>query len=72
MGIARLLIIVGVIWFAMSLYRRYRLGVKRTSSNYVGKMVQCSVCGVYLPEPEAQIKQPGMFRCPAHRGDDAG
>ncbi len=63
----RLLIIVGVIWFALRVYRRYQLGVKRERGTHAEKMVQCAVCGVYLPEPEARREQPGVFHCPAHQ-----
>ena len=66
----RILLILILIAIAILAYRR----LKRVSSRpqakrktTTGRMVQCTTCGLYLPEQEA-ISHQGKYYCsPAHR-----
>ncbi len=68
MGIVRGLIIIGLVWFALRLYRHYRATGTRRASAQV-KLVRCAKCGVYLPEQEARTGADNVPVCAHHRVD---
>ena len=45
MGIGRLLVIAGLVWFAVMLYRRYRHLRKQRRGPHQGKLIRCAKCG---------------------------
>ncbi len=63
----RLLIIVIALWIVFRLLR-YAISKRSTriSGDFRGKMVICSICGVYLPENDAISSGDGKFRCDQH------
>ncbi|MDA0820821.1 MAG: hypothetical protein O3C28_00160 [Proteobacteria bacterium] len=68
MVILRLAIIAAVLWFAFRVVKR--LLSSGTSRDIRlrdgGKMVNCAVCDVYLPECEAKALGDGKFQCKMH------
>ena len=68
MPLLRLAIIAAGLWLAIGIVRRImRAGAApKTDLSYGGKMVNCEVCGVYLPEREAISVGDGKFRCDKH------
>lgn len=68
MGIGRLLVIAGLVWFVVMLYRRYRLHKQRRGP-HKGKLIRCAKCGVYLPEHEAKPGADNAPVCAHHRAD---
>jgi len=70
MSIGRLLIVIAVVWFAVRLYRGYRLR-RRPQAELPGKLVRCAACGVYLPAADAQRDTNNEPVC-AHHGQRPG
>jgi len=70
--IARLILILLVLWLLFSLARYIqRLGRTRdgkpASSVKTGRMVQCDHCGTHLPAENAIIDESGSYCCEEHR-----
>ena len=69
MGIGRLLVIAGLVWFVVILYRRYRHIRKQRRGPHQGKLIRCAKCGVYLPEHEAKPGADNAPVCAHHRAE---
>ncbi len=69
MGIVRALIIVGLVWFGLRLYRRYRAGAPRRAATAQVKLIRCAKCGVYLPEQDAKAGADNAPVCAHHQAD---
>lgn len=70
--IARLILILLVLWLLFSLARYLqRLGRQRdgnpASPVKTGKMVQCDYCGTHLPAENAITDKSGTYCCEEHR-----
>ena len=65
----RLLFIAVAVWLVISIVKRVRHSelVRRPRLKRKGKMVDCEVCGVFLPRQEATEVSPGCFRCDEHK-----
>lgn len=67
MGLGKLLIIAGLVWFAIVLYRRYRRLENQRRGPHQGKLIRCAKCGVYLPERDAKPDADNAPVCAHHR-----
>jgi len=70
--IARLILILAVLWLLFSLARYIqRLGRQRggkpASPVKTGRMVQCNTCGTHLPAESAIVDESGTYCCEDHR-----
>lgn len=71
----RYLLVLGLIVVGVLLWRRaMRSAAPPTSApppeRAAEAMVQCRVCGVYLPQPESLQEGPFHYCCEAHRNQD--
>ncbi|VAW91762.1 hypothetical protein MNBD_GAMMA23-118 [hydrothermal vent metagenome] len=72
MNLIRLLVIVAIIWLAYRMYQNW-LAKKniahkqQTNKPDIENMVQCSKCGIHLPEQEALKQGIQFFCCEAHK-----
>ncbi len=73
MNLIRLLVIVAIIWLVYRMYQNW-LSNKKTSppkqqagTSDIENMVQCSTCGVHIPEQEALKLGKQFFCCEAHK-----
>ncbi|MFT4563896.1 MAG: hypothetical protein ACI9BW_003656 [Gammaproteobacteria bacterium] len=68
MVILRLVIIVVVLWFAFRVVKRLLSSAKSRDLRLraAGRMVNCAVCDVYLPESDAKALSDGKFQCKNH------
>lgn len=72
MNLIRLLIIVAIIWLAYRMYQNWltsKASVHKQQKNKpdIENMVQCSTCGVHIPEQEALKQNQQFFCCEAHK-----
>ncbi|MFT4581673.1 MAG: hypothetical protein ACI915_002123 [Gammaproteobacteria bacterium] len=68
MVIIRLAIIAVVLWFTFRIVKRLISSAKSRDIRLRdgGKMVNCVVCRVYLPESDAKALGDGKFKCKMH------
>lgn len=67
MGLARLLLIFGILWiliYFLNLFRKKIETKKNTLKN--SKMVRCEYCSVYVPENDAQVANEKYYCCREH------
>lgn len=67
MNLIRLLIIAAIVWLTFRIYRNWqdknKIAKKNaTKDSQIKNMVQCSKCGVHLPEQEA-LKSNNLYYC---------
>ena len=67
MNLIRLLVIVAIVWLVYRMYQNWLSSNKiarkqRARQAEIKNMVQCSRCGLHLPENEA-LRQGGKFYC---------
>jgi len=72
MNLIRLIVIVAIIWLVYRIYQNWQASRPIASKqqpklNEVENMVQCSNCGVHLPEQEALIQNKLFYCCKAHK-----
>ena len=77
MGIVRLLIVLIIVWFVWSIYRRYIQQQTRkpplnssTAKNNVPSVKQCAFCGVHIPLEEAIQRKGRYYCCQSHCDKD--
>lgn len=67
MNLIRLLVIAAIIWLILRIFKNWQeknaISKKNSTKNsQIKNMVQCSKCGVHLPEQEA-LKSDNQFYC---------
>ena len=67
MNLIRLLIIAAIVWLTLRIFRNWQnkniiAKKKSIKDSQIKNMVQCSKCGVHLPEQEA-LKYNNQFYC---------
>lgn len=67
MGLARLLLILGILWaliYFLNIFRK-KIDAKKNTLRK-SKMVRCEYCNVYVPESDAQLANEKYYCCREH------
>jgi len=72
MNLIRLLVIVTIIWLVYRMYQNWVTSniiakKKQKEKPEITNMVQCTTCGVHLPEHEALKQGQQFYCCEAHK-----
>ena len=72
MNLIRLLVIIAIIWLVYRIYQNWlaskaNLNKQHAKQSEIKNTVQCSTCGVHLPEQEALQQGEEFYCCEAHK-----
>jgi len=72
MNLIRLLVIVAIIWLAYRIYQNWLaskavMKEQHAKQSEIKNTVQCSTCGVHLPEQDALKQNSQFYCCEAHK-----
>lgn len=72
MNLFRLLVIAAIVWLTLRIFRNWQekntmAKNKTIKDSQIKNMVQCSKCGIHLPEQEALKSNNQFYCCEEHK-----
>lgn len=72
MNLIRLLVIAAIVWLTLRIFRNWQnkniIAKKKTiKDSQIKNMVECSKCGIHLPEQEALKSNNKFYCCEEHQ-----